>query len=77
PNWKLRVSGHTDNIGSRETNMALSKKRAESVKRYLMAKGIPESKFEILYFGPDKPIAPNDTEAGRAKNRRVEMLIVE
>jgi outer membrane protein OmpA-like peptidoglycan-associated protein len=42
-----------------------------------MTKGLPDSKFEVLFFGPDQPIAPNDTEEGRAKNRRVEMLIVE
>ncbi|MBM3447723.1 MAG: OmpA family protein [Bacteroidetes bacterium] len=77
PNWKLRISGHTDNKGKRETNLVLSKKRADAVKRYLMTKGLPDSKFEVLFFGPDQPIAPNDTEEGRALNRRVEMLIVE
>jgi len=73
----LRISGHTDNKGKRESNMQLSKKRAEAVKKYLMQKGLSADKFEVLYFGPDKPIAPNETEEGRARNRRVEMLIVE
>lgn len=77
PTWKLRISGHTDNVGKRDTNMKLSKKRAEAVKKYLAKKGIPDSRFEILAFGPDRPIYPNDTKEGQAKNRRVEMMIVE
>lgn len=77
PNWKLRISGHTDNVGPRDANLNLSKRRSESVKKYLMSKGIASDRFEVLYFGPDKPIAPNNTEDGRARNRRVEMLIVE
>ena len=76
-NWKLRISGHTDNVGARTANMTLSKRRAESVKKYLVSKGIAADRFEVMYFGPDKPIAPNNTEDGRARNRRVEMLIVE
>lgn len=76
-NWKLRISGHTDNVGPREANVNLSKRRSESVKKYLMSKGIAADRFEALYFGPDKPIAPNNTEEGKARNRRVEMLIVE
>ena len=76
-NWKLRISGHTDNVGSRTANMTLSKRRSESVKKYLVSKGIAADRFEVLYFGPDKPIAPNNTEDGRARNRRVEMIIVE
>ena len=75
--WKLRISGHTDNVGPREANLNLSMRRSESVKKYLMTKGIAADRFEVLYFGPDKPIAPNNTEDGRARNRRVEMLIVE
>jgi outer membrane protein OmpA-like peptidoglycan-associated protein len=47
------------------------------VKKYLISKGIAADRFEVLYFGPDKPIAPNNTEDGRARNRRVEMIIVE
>jgi outer membrane protein OmpA-like peptidoglycan-associated protein len=75
--WKLRISGHTDNVGPREANLGLSRRRSESVKKYLISKGIAADRFEVLYFGPDKPIAPNNTEDGRARNRRVEMLIVE
>ena len=75
--WKLRISGHTDNVGPRDANVGLSKRRSESVKKYLISKGVAADRFEVLYFGPDKPIAPNNTEDGRARNRRVEMLIVE
>jgi outer membrane protein OmpA-like peptidoglycan-associated protein len=75
--WKLRISGHTDNVGPRDANLSLARRRSESVKKYLMSKGIASDRFEVLYFGPDKPIATNNTEDGRARNRRVEMLIVE
>jgi len=77
PSWKLRISGHTDNVGNAASNMDLSKRRSESVKKYLVSKGIAADRFEVLYFGADKPIAPNDTEEGKARNRRVEMLLVE
>lgn len=77
PGWKLKIEGHTDNQGKRESNLLLSKKRAEAVKKYLNKKGIDTKRFEVKYFGPDRPIAPNDTEEGRQKNRRVEMTIVE
>lgn len=77
PGWKLKIEGHTDNVGKRESNVALSKKRAEAVKKYLVKKGIAATRFEVLWYGPDKPIASNDNEEGRQKNRRVEMKIVE
>jgi outer membrane protein OmpA-like peptidoglycan-associated protein len=77
PSWKLRISGHTDNVGKRAANLDLSKRRSESVKKFLMQRGLSEDRFEIFYFGPDKPIATNDTNEGRARNRRVEMLIIE
>jgi outer membrane protein OmpA-like peptidoglycan-associated protein len=77
PTWKLRISGHTDNVGSYDSNMNLSKRRSESVRKYLVSKGLAMDRFEVFYFGPDKPIAPNDTEEGKARNRRVEMLLVE
>jgi outer membrane protein OmpA-like peptidoglycan-associated protein len=77
PTWKLRISGHTDNVGKRPANLDLSKRRSESVKKYLTQKGVSQDRFEILFFGPDKPIATNDTDEGRARNRRVEMMIIE
>jgi hypothetical protein len=76
PTWRLDIAGHTDNSGSDKTNMALSKARAEAVKSFLVQKGIAENRINIYYFGESKPIASNDTEEGRAKNRRVEFRIV-
>ncbi|HYG50941.1 MAG TPA: DUF5723 family protein [Flavobacteriales bacterium] len=75
--WKLRIEGHTDNVGVRAKNMVLSQKRAEAVKKYLSKKGIDAKRFEVKWFGPDKPLVPNDSEANRQKNRRVEMTIME
>ena len=77
PNWKLKISGHTDNQGKAITNMKLSEKRAQAVKNYLVSKGIAADRFKVEWFGATKPIADNKTEAGRQKNRRVEMLIIE
>lgn len=74
--WKVKLSGHTDNTGTPAGNMELSKNRANSVKDYLMGQGVPESKIISEWFGQEKPIADNKTTAGRQKNRRVEMKIV-
>lgn len=76
PTWKLEISGHTDNAGDDESNLVLSKKRAEAVRNYLVSKGIDATRFVINYFGETKPIADNSTAEGRAKNRRVEMKVV-
>jgi len=77
PNWRLKISGHTDNQGGKATNMKLSEKRAKAVQKYLVSKGIAADRFKVEWFGQTKPIADNKTEAGRQKNRRVEMLIIE
>ncbi|MDF2436792.1 MAG: OmpA/MotB domain protein [Bacteroidota bacterium] len=77
PNWRLKISGHTDNQGGKTTNLKLSEKRAKAVQKYLMDKGIAADRFKVEWFGQTKPIADNKTEAGRQKNRRVEMLIIE
>ena len=76
PTWKLEIAGHTDNVGDDDSNLILSKKRAEAVKIYLANKGIDPTRFIVLYFGENNPIADNGTTEGRAKNRRVEMKIV-
>lgn len=76
PLWKLEISGHTDNVGDDNANLVLSKKRAESLKNYLVSKGISADRMTTLYFGEAKPIAENNTPEGREKNRRVEMKIV-
>jgi outer membrane protein OmpA-like peptidoglycan-associated protein len=77
PTWNLKVSGHTDNVGNPKINLALSQKRAEAVKKYLVSKGIAANRFKVEWFGGNKPIATNKTEAGRQQNRRVEMMITE
>ncbi len=77
PNWRLKISGHTDNQGNAVTNMKLSEKRAEAIKKHLVDKGIAPDRFKVEWFGATKPIADNKTEEGRQKNRRVEMLIIE
>ena len=71
----LRVVGHTDSIGSEQANQTLSLKRANSVATYLASQQLPESRMNRVGFGETSPIASNDTEAGRAQNRRVELII--
>ncbi|MCC7301158.1 MAG: OmpA family protein [Bacteroidia bacterium] len=75
--WKLKVSGHTDNVGAPAKNLELSKKRANAVKKYLAAQGIQEERFIVKWYGQTQPVASNKTPEGRQKNRRVEMLIIE
>ena len=76
PKWRLLIEGHTDNVGSREYNIKLSKRRAEAVKKFLMEQGVEGDRIITKGYGPDKPIAPNDTPEGRQKNRRVEFTIL-
>ena len=73
PGLNIEIQGHTDVRGSREYNLALSQKRAASVKTYMESRGIESSRLSVRGFGPDRPIASNDTAAGRAANRRVEI----
>ncbi|HVI44303.1 MAG TPA: OmpA family protein [Chitinophaga sp.] len=74
-NLNLKLSGHTDNVGSKERNLALSRERAEAVKQYMVEKGVNSSKIEAVGYGPTQPIASNKTASGRQKNRRVEFTI--
>jgi len=76
PNWKLQIVGHTDNVGNDAFNLDLSKRRAISVKNYLTSKNIPEASITTDGKGETTPVASNSTADGRAKNRRVEFLIV-
>jgi outer membrane protein OmpA-like peptidoglycan-associated protein len=75
PEIKMNIAGHTDNTGKPEKNQALSTARAESVKNYLVSKGVSESRLTATGFGQDQPIADNTTTAGKAKNRRVEFKV--
>ena len=70
----LEISGHTDSSGSRSLNMKLSRKRAESVRRYLINQGIEEHRLRAIGLGPDHPVTSNKTKAGRSKNRRIEFF---
>lgn len=74
---KLGVYGHTDNVGSDETNIPLSEQRANAVKAYLLKKGLKEARVEVKGFGSARPVASNTTEAGRRQNRRVEIVLGE
>ncbi len=72
---RLGIEGHTDNVGQATANQSLSQKRAAAVKAYLSSKhGIDAARLEAKGFGADKPVAPNADEAGRQKNRRVELV---
>jgi outer membrane protein OmpA-like peptidoglycan-associated protein len=72
----IQIAGHTDSTGSHAYNMKLSEQRANSVKTYLVGRGVPANRLVTIGAGPDYPIASNDTEEGRAQNRRVEITIV-
>lgn len=74
PAIEVEIQGHTDNVGNRDNNLALSQKRAESVKNWLVSKGIAESRLSTKGYGPDKPIATNDTPEGKKRNRRIEFF---
>ena len=76
-NARIRIEGNTDNVGSRNSNKVLSQKRAESVRDYLVREHrMPKNRFIVIGNGPDKPVASNDNESGRAKNRRTDFELV-
>ncbi len=72
---RFEVIGHTDGLGSRAGNVALSQSRAQAVKAYLVSKGVPMAAISTLGMGPDQPVASNDTDEGRARNRRIEFRV--
>jgi len=76
PSLVIEIGGHTDNTGSAEHNFALSEKRAESVVNYLLLKGINKSRISFKGYGMDQPVASNESEEGKAKNRRTELEIL-
>ncbi|MBX3703280.1 MAG: DUF4398 and OmpA-like domain-containing protein [Steroidobacteraceae bacterium] len=75
PSLSFRIEGHTDSTGSYETNQALSLARAVSVRDYLVAQGVDAASIAVEGLGPDRPVADNETGEGRARNRRVEIIL--
>lgn len=76
PDTRLTIQGHTDSKGDDNYNRQLSAQRADAVRDYLIANGVKGGRLNTVAYGESEPIASNDTEAGRAKNRRVEVIIV-
>lgn len=72
----ISVEGHTDALGSDEYNQGLSIRRSEAVFRYLVNRGVAPERMEVFGYGESRPLADNDTESGRAQNRRVELHVV-
>ncbi len=74
--YLLELQGYTDSTGSEQYNIGLSQRRAESVERYLVSKGVPLFRISIVGLGKENPVADNKTTAGRSQNRRVEVRVL-
>ena len=74
--WKIRLMGHTDDLGSEMVNLKMSRQRAEAVRDQLLKKGVAAEKIFVEYYGEFRPINDNTTEEGRLKNRRAEMEFI-
>lgn len=77
PGMRLRITGHTDNVGSEAANLALSERRARAVQQEFVMLGLNGERFEIDYRGESEPIDTNATEEGRQRNRRIEFTVLE
>ena len=75
PNYQVTLVGHTDWIGTEQYNMGLSKRRAEAVQAYLIARGIAKERITTMWQGESQPVAPNNTAEGRAQNRRTDITV--
>jgi outer membrane protein OmpA-like peptidoglycan-associated protein len=75
PSRRVRIEGHTDNRGGANLNQVLSQRRAEAVRDALVQRGVDAARISVVGLGADRPLAPNDTDAGRARNRRVEIIL--
>jgi hypothetical protein len=75
PNLKLQIEGYTDSIGSDDYNQKLSEERAGTVRDYLVSQSVPDGNVSAAGFGKSRPVADNSTNAGRAQNRRVELVV--
>lgn len=76
PGVRIRINGHTDNVGQASENMTLSTRRARSVTEYLQSKGIAPARLSFQGFGSTRPVAPNTDEAGRSRNRRTDLEVI-
>lgn len=76
PKMEIQLEGHTDNRGNTEANLKLSQSRVDAVKKYMTSKGINKNRIVTKAFGGSKPVATEDTDEARAKNRRVEMRVL-
>jgi outer membrane protein OmpA-like peptidoglycan-associated protein len=76
PETNIVIEGHTDDTGTEEVNMGVSEKRAVAVKDFLLSKGVSGSRLSSHWYGETQPKYPNDSEANRQKNRRVELAVV-
>lgn len=75
PGKQIRIEGHTDSTGSANANQVLSQRRAEAVRDALVAAGIDPARMTVVGLGAERPVAPNDTAEGRARNRRVDVIL--
>ena len=73
---RIEIQGHTDSRGRRAANLALGRERAEAIKDYLVERGLSADRLTAVGYGPDRPVASNRTESGRAKNRRIEYRVI-
>jgi len=77
PEINVEIGGHTDNVGSDSYNQKLSEQRAKAVHDYIVSQGVDKSRLSYKGYGESEPIATNETEAGRQRNRRVELKILQ
>jgi OOP family OmpA-OmpF porin len=75
PTSTLAIAGHTDSDGDKDANLALSTKRAQSVADYFSRAGIPNDRVTAVGFGSTQPLATNDSDEGKAQNRRIEITV--
>jgi outer membrane protein OmpA-like peptidoglycan-associated protein len=76
PETRIQIEGHTDNVGSDSDNLRLSQQRAESVRNYLASNGIMAARMQAIGYGESRPLADNNSDYGRAQNRRVEITLM-